>query len=61
MKMKTCTRCKTEKPLDDFGLNFHSPDYHLGLCKDCTRETNMARYAKRKAEYYALQDAKKKA
>lgn len=34
--MKTCTKCKTEKPLSSFGKNNKSKDKLHYYCKDCT-------------------------
>lgn len=39
--MKTCKRCKEEKPLDQFGKNMHQEDGLNYYCKECERKRAM--------------------
>lgn len=53
--MKTCTRCSTEKPLEDFDRNKRKRDGRDPSCKACAkayREANRVRILANKAEYY---------
>lgn len=43
--MKTCTKCKIEKPLDQFPNRKESPDGKRNDCKLCKSETDKARKA----------------
>ena len=36
--MKTCTKCKIEKPLKDFGNEKRVKDGKQARCKECTKE-----------------------
>lgn len=35
--MKTCAKCKVEKPIDNFGFKSRSKDGYNGVCKSCKR------------------------
>lgn len=41
---KTCTKCATEKTLDEFYRNGRSPDGHRGDCKVCVLRDRKERY-----------------
>lgn len=43
--MKTCSKCKTEKPLSEFGALSTSKDGHKGQCKVCIKSVWEAWYA----------------
>lgn len=47
--MKTCTKCKLEQTLDNFGNNKSKPDGKQVWCKPCVKEHN-ADYYKRTPE-----------
>lgn len=36
-QIKTCTKCQTEKPIDEFGILKKSKDGHNSMCSDCKR------------------------
>ena len=36
-KMKTCTYCKKEKPIEQFNKNAGSKDKHASRCKSCEK------------------------
>ena len=40
--MKTCARCKIEKPLDEFGKNAECKDGLARYCRECARVKNAA-------------------
>lgn len=42
--MKTCSKCKVVKELDEFHIASKSRDGHFGSCKICARESSKARY-----------------
>lgn len=53
--MKTCSRCKTEKPLDEFSKSTNRADGLSYWCKGCSREQKVEkRYGLTPAEYDAL-------
>lgn len=35
--MKTCTKCKQEKPIDQFNKNASSKDKHASRCRQCEK------------------------
>jgi protein-arginine kinase activator protein McsA len=41
--MKVCTRCKQEKPLDEFHLVSSKSDKRRSICKECRRELERIR------------------
>ena len=43
--MKLCTKCKTEKPFEDFAVARSRPDGRAGWCKVCKRVADNANYA----------------
>ena len=48
MNIKTCTKCKTEKKLNDFGVDKASKDGFLSQCKLCRQK-----YRLENKKYYA--------
>ena len=42
--MKTCSRCKAEKPLDEFNKNRRNPDGLQGQCRVCSRAAQAKNY-----------------
>ena len=42
--MKKCSKCKEEKPLEDFNKNKRSKDGRQSSCKECKREQNKQWY-----------------
>jgi len=46
--LKTCTKCQTPKPIDDFGRQTKSKDGRKNYCKVCFGELNKSRYEKKK-------------
>ena len=40
VKVKVCSTCKTEKPIEEFGKLAASKDGHLSFCKECNRSRN---------------------
>lgn len=60
--MKTCSKCKTEKPFEDFGRDKNRRDGHFPQCKICKRAGDASsrnaperreRAAQRSREHYA--------
>ena len=49
--MKTCYKCKLEKPLKDFNKLSRSKDGYQPLCRDCDNKQTKERYYK-KPDYY---------
>lgn len=49
---KVCTRCKEEKPLDNFGKQSKNKDGLMYICKSCVSEYHKARYADPKYKDY---------
>lgn len=57
--MKTCTKCKAEKPLDQFQKDSHKPDGLRPACKECAnaalrdyRHRNPEKIKAQKKEYW---------
>lgn len=48
MEIKTCFKCKKEKPLTEFYKHPAMGDGHLGKCKECTRLDTKKRDERRK-------------
>lgn len=54
--MKTCTKCKTEKPFTEFSTDKQKKDNFCSRCKACAsayRHKNRERIAKCQSDYYA--------
>ena len=49
MSIKTCTKCKTEKKLNDFGVDKASKDGFLSQCKLCRQK-----YRLENKKYFAV-------
>jgi hypothetical protein len=47
MSTKKCTRCKIEKPLNDFFSDKRSPDGKICYCKNCHKEMTIERRQKK--------------
>lgn len=56
--MKTCTRCKKEKPEEDFNFKFKDKGIRSSHCRDCSRLYIKRHYEEHK-KYY-LEKAKKR-
>lgn len=59
MKMKTCVKCKQEKPLLEFHKNSRSSDGLHSYCKDCNRAQALAHIKAEKARKTLARAAKK--
>lgn len=44
--MRTCSRCKEEKSVDNFGVDRRRPDGLRNYCRDCARAFNQSFYAR---------------
>jgi hypothetical protein len=44
--MKSCYRCKTEKPLDQYHKSSRRKDGHTGICKECQSVKTKAYYSR---------------
>lgn len=53
--LKTCFKCKAEKPLSEFYKHAEMGDGHLGKCKECTKTDVIANRLKR-LDYYRQYD-----
>ena len=49
--MKTCSKCKEEKSLEDFNKKTSNKDGHERYCKQCHREHNRKHYTNNKQSY----------
>ena len=49
--MKTCTRCKVEKPLTEYHKNKRNADGHLNVCKVCMKKTKKPAKPRKKSGY----------
>lgn len=59
--MKTCSKCKKDKPLTEFHKNRSRPDGHQGQCKPCKAEVQKQWYEKNKARHVQnVQENKKR-
>ena len=54
--MKTCTKCKQEKPMKEFSWDKSQRDGHYPQCKTCVREYGRRRYQKSDKEQRRKQD-----
>lgn len=57
--MKTCFKCKTEQPIENFYKCKGMADGLLGKCKTCTKLDVTDNYRKNKPHYMAYEDARK--
>lgn len=53
---KRCSRCKTVKPIDEFGIARANPDGHNYTCKECIRAISKADRAASKARAEAARN-----
>ena len=51
MKTKYCTKCKTERPVDDFSLKSKTTGKRQTYCKPCNRVYQRAHYVNNKNVY----------
>ncbi|MEU2002008.1 HNH endonuclease signature motif containing protein [Rhodococcus sp. NPDC019627] len=51
--MKTCNRCKQEKPFEEFGKLTHAPDGLQYTCRGCRRSRQRAYYAANREAFAA--------
>lgn len=65
--MKTCNKCKIEKPLDKFFKDKHCSDGHYSICKSCKklgvykwRDNNKEKYNKSQRDFQAKVDPNKR-
>lgn len=49
--LKTCFKCKVEKPCTDFYKHRMMADGYIGKCKDCNKLDVQENYAKRREQY----------
>lgn len=49
--MKTCSACKVEKPVTEFGKNRTEKDGLLRQCKACNRERALTHYRNNRGDY----------
>lgn len=47
---KVCSKCKVEKPHDDFSVHILAKDGRQSWCKECTCAVSRKRYAEKKKE-----------
>jgi hypothetical protein len=59
LKVKKCTICKEEKPINKFNKNKRKKDGLNTLCKDCSRKRSR-KYYKENKEYHKKQVTKRK-
>lgn len=48
MKVKTCSRCGVEQPLDEFRTYYNRQGSHYSFCKTCERIESRRKYLRRK-------------
>jgi len=51
MKTKICSRCKVEKPLDDFSISRSRKDGRNHSCRECHNKYTRSHYKKNKDQY----------
>lgn len=51
MEKKVCSKCKEEKPIEEFSFNKAKKDGHCDMCKACFKEYRDRHYREHK-EYY---------
>ena len=44
MTTKTCTRCRNEKPITEFGFRKDRPDGRNDMCRPCARAARQKNY-----------------
>jgi hypothetical protein len=54
MNMKTCSRCKEEKPFDDYYRTKHAKDGRQAACKICMRGAYNSSRKKKQGHYQAI-------
>lgn len=59
--MKTCFKCGTVKPLNDFYRHPKMADGRLGKCKSCTKSDIAENYRKRHGQYLAYEKSPQRA
>lgn len=51
--MKTCSKCKQQKNIDEFNKNKSKRDGYSGVCRDCQKLYKQAHYVNNKDKVYA--------